>query len=443
MSTSASRTTYSADATVAQRNSLRVTIAGAAGTIIEYYDFAIYGYMATMIAVHFFVPGDPAASLLGTFATFAVAFFLRIPGGILFGHIGDKFGRKRALSWTIALMVVSTVMIGFIPSYATLGLWATMLLVLARCLQGISAGGEIAGAVSFVAEHAPNDKRATRTSVVSVGATAGSLMASLIALGLTSIFSPDEIEAWAWRIPFLISLPLGVFGWILRNSTEESPQFAETETAETKMPKTKTGLPVITVIKQYPGTVVKIVGLCAMHSGAYWIATVYVATYLQTSAGFTSQVAYLSSTIALLVGIATTLFSGRLSDRIGRRATHFIGAGFAAVSGFPIFMMMQSGSAATAILGHCLLMICVALIMGTGFTSYTEMLPTKIRYSGIALSSNTAQTLLGGPAPFIATALIAVTGNALAPAGFFVFCAVLTLIATLFMKETKGIELPN
>lgn len=414
----------------------RVTAAGAVGTVIEYYDFAIYGYMATMLSMHFFVPGDSTASLLGTFATFAVAFFLRIPGGILFGHVGDKYGRKRALSWTIGLMVLATVLIGLIPSYATLGLWATFLLVLARCLQGLSAGGEIAGAVSFVAEHAPRDKRATKTSMVSVGATAGSLTASLIALGLTSVFPADDIAAWAWRIPFLISLPLGVFGWIIRNSTEESPAFSNTETV-------KTATPVLDVLRNYPGTVVKIVGLCAMHSGAYWIATVYVATYLQTSAGFSSQVAYLSSTIALITGIATTMLSGRLSDRIGRRATHFIGAGLAAVIGIPIFMLMQSGSAAGAIVGHCLLMICVALIMGTGFTSYTEMLPTKIRYSGIALSSNTAQTLLGGPAPFIATALIAMTGNALAPAGFFVFCAVLTLTATFFMKETKGIELPN
>lgn len=423
-----------------RKQSLKVTVAGAAGTIIEYYDFAIYGYMATMIAVHFFVLGDPTASLLGTFATFAVAFFLRIPGGILFGHIGDKYGRKRALSWTIGLMVTATVLIGLIPSYATLGLWATLLLVLARCLQGISAGGEIAGAVSFVAEHAPNDKRATRTSMVSVGATIGSLVASLIALMLTSMFPVESVETWAWRLPFILSLPLGILGWILRNRTEESPRFAE-QSEETDAGGAE--MPVMTVLRNYPGTVVKIVGLCAMHSGAYWIATVYVATYLQTTAGFTSQVAYLSSTIALIIGIATTVMSGRLSDRIGRKATHFIGAGTAVVSGLPIFMMMQSGNTAAAIFGHCLLMVCVALIMGTGFTSYTEMLPTRIRYSGIALSTNTAQTLLGGPAPFIATALIAFTGNPLAPAGFFVFCALLTLAATFFMKETKGIELPN
>lgn len=423
--------------TLTRRRATRRTMAaGIVGSIIEYYDFTIYGYMATMLSAHFFVRSDPTAALLGTFATFAVAFFLRIPGGIIFGHMGDKFGRKRALTWTIGLMVVATFMIGLIPSYATLGIWATVLLVLARCLQGISAGGEVGGAISYVAEHAPREKRATRTSLVSVGVTSGSLVASLVGLGLTSFFSEEAVEAWVWRIPFLISLPLGIIGWLIRNVAEETPKFKEAEIG-------KQDVPILEFVKKYPRTMVKIFCLVAMHSGAYYIAIVYVATYLQTTAGFSSQVAFLSSTIALTVGIITTNLSGRLSDRIGRRATHFIGSGLAAVLGFPLFMLMSGGSAAAAIVGHCLLMICVALIMGTGFTAYTEMLPTRVRYSGIALSSNAAQTILGGPAPFISTALIAMTGNGLAPAGFFVFCAVLTLSATFFLKETKGIELPS
>lgn len=210
-------------------STVKVVRGAIVGTVLEYYDFGIYGYMATAIAALFFVSHDDTAALLGTFAAFAVAFFLRIPGGIYFGHIGDKYGRKKALTWTIFLMVVATFVMGLIPTYVTIGVWATIILVLCRCLQGFAAGGELGGANAFVSEQAPLEHRALQTSLVNSGTYLGSLLASLVALAVNSMFDPETILSWAWRIPFLLSVVMGVIGIWIRNHLDETPQFKELE----------------------------------------------------------------------------------------------------------------------------------------------------------------------------------------------------------------------
>lgn len=221
-----------APSTNPKQSPLTVIRAAVVGTVVEYYDFGIYGYMATTIAALFFVSDDPTAALLGTFAAFAVAFFLRVPGGIFFGHIGDKYGRKNALSWTILLMVVATAGIGLLPTYVTLGVWATSVLVLCRCLQGFAAGGELGGANAFVSESAPTRWRATQTSMVNTGTYIGSLLASLCALALNSVFTDEQILSWAWRIPFLLSLVIGGVGIWIRNRLDDTPEFKELENKE-------------------------------------------------------------------------------------------------------------------------------------------------------------------------------------------------------------------
>ncbi|UYP18721.1 MFS transporter [Rhodococcus sp. Z13] len=419
-----------------KQSTAKVIRAAVVGTIVEYYDFGIYGYMATMVATLFFVSSDDTAALLGTFAAFAVAFFLRVPGGIFFGHIGDKYGRKNALSWTILLMVVATAAMGLMPTYATMGVWATVLLVLARCLQGFAAGGELGGANAFVSESAPARWRATQTSMVNWGTYLGSLVASLVALGITSVFSEEQILAWAWRVPFLLSLVIGVVGIWIRNHLEDTPQFQElSEKGETK------SLPVAELLKTSGGSVVKIIFLGALIIGGYYIASVYAATYLQTTGGLSSSVAFLSTCIALVLGVITLPISGYMADKYGRQPVLFAGSVAAAVLGVPMFVLMSGGSAWQAILGQAVLFICVSVVNGASFVTYVEMLKASVRYSGIALGNNVTNMCLGGTAPFIATWLIDVTGNSLAPAGYFVFCALLTLGAVFFVKETKGIEL--
>ncbi|MGH3585170.1 MAG: MFS transporter [Pseudonocardia sp.] len=414
----------------------RVIRAAIIGTVVEYYDFGIYGYMATFVAALFFVSEDPTASLLGTFAAFAVAFFLRVPGGILFGHIGDRYGRKKALSWTILLMAVATAAIGALPSYFTLGVWATVGLVLCRCLQGFAAGGELGGANAFVTESAPARWRATQTSMVNSGTYFGSLFASLVALGATSILTHEQLLEWAWRIPFLLSLPIGLVGLWIRTRLEDTPQFqALEEQGEVKK------VPVTELLRTNRSGLLKIIGLGPLITGGYYIASVYAATYLQTTAGHSSQVAFLSTAIALVAGAIALPLSGHLADRIGRKPVFFLGSGAAVVLGVPMFMLMAAGPAWQAILGQTVLFVCVSVVNGTSYVAYAEMLSASTRYSGLALGNNVTNTFVGGTAPFIATWLIGLTGQPLAPAGFFVFCALITLGTTFFITETRGCAL--
>ncbi len=426
-----------AESTAGQGKSIaKVVRAAVVGTVVEYYDFGIYGYMATTIAALFFAKGDDTAALLGTFATFAVAFFLRVPGGIIFGHVGDKHGRKRALSWTILLMVAATALMGLMPTYLTLGIWATVALVLARCLQGFAAGGELGGANAFVSESAPTRRRATYTAMVNSGTYLGSLVASLIALAMTSLFTKDEILHWAWRIPFLLSLLIGGVGIWIRNSMEETPQFDEmAKKGETKK------VPIMELLRSSGGPLVKIVFLGAFITGGYYIASVYAATYLQKSGHQSSSVAFLSTSLALVLGVATLPIAGAAADRYGRRPVLIGGSVAGVVLGVPMFMLMAGGGVWQAIFGQSVLFIAVSVVNAASYVSYVEMLKASVRYSGLALGNNITNMLLGGTAPFIATWLIDVTRNSLAPAGYFVFCAVLTLAAALFVRETKGIEL--
>ncbi len=419
-----------------KQSTAKVIRAAVVGTVVEYYDFGIYGYMATMVATLFFVSENETAALLGTFAAFAVAFFLRVPGGIFFGHIGDKYGRKTALSWTILLMVVATAAMGLMPTYATLGVWATALLVLARCLQGFAAGGELSGANAFVSESAPARWRATQTSLVNSGTYLGSLVASLVALGITSAFTEEQILEWAWRVPFLLSVVIGVVGVWIRNHLEDTPQFeALADKGETKK------LPFVELLRTSGGSVVKIVMLGALIVGGYYIASVYAATYLQTEGGQTKSVAFLSTSLALVLGVITLPIAGYTADKIGRKPVLFAGCAASAILGMPMFMLMAGGTIWQAVLGQSVLFICVSVVNGASFVVYVEMLKASVRYSGIALGNNITNMCLGGTAPFIATYLIDVTGNSLAPAGYFVFCALLSLAAVFTIKETKGIEL--
>ncbi|MFD3683290.1 MFS transporter [Nocardiopsis sp. NPDC058631] len=415
---------------------VKVIRAAIIGTVVEYYDFGIYGYMATFVAMLFFVSEDPTAALMGTFAAFAVAFFMRVPGGIFFGHIGDRYGRKQALSWTILLMVLATALIGLLPNYFTLGVWATILLVLCRCVQGFAAGGELGGANAFVAESAPARWRATQTSLVNSGTYLGSLFAALVALAATSLFTEQQMLDWAWRIPFLLSLPIGVIGLYIRSHLDDTPQFKElADQGETKK------VPVKTLLVTNWRSVLKIIGLGAVITGGYYIVSVYAATYLQTTAGHSSQLAFASTAVAMVVGAATLPLSGYLADTIGRKKVILIGSVAAALLGFPMFMMMAAGPAWAAVVGQAVLFVCVSIVNGASFVTYAEMLSASTRYSGIALGNNVTNTLLGGTAPFVATWLISATGQSLAPAGYFVLTALITLVTVFFVAETRGTEL--
>ncbi|HEY5854930.1 MAG TPA: MFS transporter [Aldersonia sp.] len=409
----------------------RVVTGSIVGTVVEYYDFGIYGYMATVLAALFFHSADPTAALLGTLAAFAVAFFLRIPGGILFGHIGDKYGRKRALSWTILLMCIATLGIGLLPTYVTLGIWAAVLLVLLRCLQGIAAGGELGGATAFVAESAANQTRATLTSLVNVGINIGSLCAALVALLVNTIFTTEQIESAAWRIPFLLSLPLAFVGIWIRSRMEDTPQFERLkESGEVAK------VPVAELFRNSRSTIVRVACLSALFTGGHYVAYVYAPIHMQTVGEHSKTLSFASTCVALIFGGVLMHLSGRLSDRVGRRPVFLAAAIAGLVVTIPAFALMGGGSPASAVCGQLLLSVPVSLSIGPAFAAFAEMLKASVRYSGISLGMNVAQLILGGTAPFLCAWLVVLTGVDLAPAGFFALCAVFVLLGAARMKET-------
>ena len=418
----------------------RVIIAGAVGSVIEYFDFGVYGYVATILAVHFFASDDPVAALLSTLATFAVAFVLRPVGALIFGHFGDRFGRKNALAATVILMAAASGLIGILPSYAAIGLGATVLLVLARCLQGLAAGGELGGAASFVAEKSPNERRGLFTSTTQMGALGGSLLASLSILILNATLGEAFMHDWGWRIPFLIAIPLGLFGMWIRSGLEESEEFEEARAAAAEMKKKQQPIRVLFV--QYPGKLIQVVALSVLLFSAYYIGYVYVNIHMQTVLGFSADFAYLSTTLTLVVSVILMPVFGHLSDKVGRRQV-FIWASVAGiVLAVPAFVLFEAGGA-VAILSHVILGLVDSALMGVALSTYAEMFPTHVRYTGIAFGFSVGAALAGGTSPYIATWLVDATGNALAPAFFLAATGVITLIAALFLKETRGIDLQD
>lgn len=418
-----------------QKISPRVVLAGAVGSIVEYYDFAVYGYVATILAVHFFSNADPATALLSTLATFAVAFVLRPVGAILFGHLGDRYGRKNALAATVILMAAASGLIGILPTYAAIGVGATALLVLGRCIQGLAAGGELGGAASFVAERSPNNKRGLLCSTTQMGALAGSLLASLTVTVLNQILGEETMGDWGWRIPFIFGVLIGLVGLWIRNSLHESEVFKAVKDSPVKKKA-----PIAVLFKTHPGMLAQVVGLSILLFSAYYIAYVYVNIHMQTVLGFDANFAYMSTTLTLLVSVVAMPLFGALSDRIGRKPV-FVGATIAAVLlALPAFLLFEQGGA-VAVVAHIILGLTDSALMGVALSTYAEMFPTAIRYTGIAFGFSVGAALAGGTAPYIATWLVQVTGNPLAPAFFLIGTAFITLVPALRLKETKGISL--
>lgn len=418
-----------------QKVSPRVVLAGAVGSVVEYYDFAVYGYVATILAAKFFVSDDPSAALLLTLATFALAFVLRPIGGIIFGHFGDRYGRKNALAGTIVLMAGASGLIGVLPTYAAIGVGATALLVLARCAQGIAAGGELGGAASFVAEYSPRHRRGLLCSTTQTGALAGALLASATVALLNAGLGDAAMSDWGWRIPFLIAIPLGVVGLWIRWRLAETPRFEalEKEEGERKAP-------LIELLRDHRRALVQCIGLSILLFSAYYVFYVYINIHLQTVVGVSAGAALWSTTATLVVATLCMPLFGALSDKVGRKPV-FLGASLAAlIMSIPGFMLLEQGGA-TAVFAHIALGLIDSALMGAAFSTFAELFTTRIRYTGIALGFNIGAATAGGTAPYICTWLVDTSGVSVAPAYFVMATAVITLATALTLKETAGSRL--
>ncbi|NIF23231.1 MFS transporter [Candidatus Pantoea multigeneris] len=417
----------------------KVTTAAAIGNFVEWFDFAVYGFLATLIAQQFFSASQPHAALLQTFAVFAVAFALRPLGGIVCGMLGDKLGRKRILSLTVLLMAAATTVIGLLPTYQSIGLWAPILLTLTRCLQGFSAGGEYAGACAYVMEHAPNHKRAWYGSFITVSTFTAFACAAVLTYALDAVLSVEQMSHWGWRIPFLIAAPLGLVGVYLRLRMEETPAFRAALSENHSAPHS----PLTETVRHQGGNILRLGAFISLTALSFYMFTTYFSTYLQLEGHFSRTQSLRVSTLALLFAAALCPLAGALCDRIGRRKTIRLTGCWVIFTVYPAYWLANSGHLGAAIFGVLLLATGAVLSGVVTAALLSEVFPTRARYTASAITYNLAYTLFGGTAPLVATWLISLTGSSLAPAFYLILVALLAISGGMALPETSRISLQD
>ena len=415
-----------------EETSIRRAIVGASvGNTVEWFDFAVYGYLAVTLGAVFFPSEDPTISLLSSFAVFGVAFVMRPLGGLFFGPLGDRIGRQRTLATVIILMSVSTFAIALLPGYATIGIWAPILLVAARLLQGFSAGGEFGGASAFIAEYSPDNRRGFLVSWLEFSTLIGFILGSTSVLVLSSVLSEDALTSWGWRIPFLLAGPLGLIGLYIRLRLDDTPEFRALESAGEVSQS-----PFKETITQNWRPILQVAGLVIIQNAGFYIVLTYMQTYITEQLGFSTTSASLSTVLTLLVGMALIPPLGALSDRVGRKPVLMASCVGFVVLTYPLFLLLNAGSLAGAIAAHVALGALLAVYLSTTIAALTELFPTRVRYGGFSIGYNVSVAIFGGAAPFLATYLISVTGNPLSPAFYLIAAAIATALTLLTIKET-------
>lgn len=414
----------------------RAVVAGVIGNVLEWYDFGVYGYFAATISQLFFPAGDPRVSLLLTFAVFGVGFVMRPVGSIVFGIYGDRAGRRKALSAVIFLMAISTFAIGILPTYQQAGLLAPVLLVIVRLLQGLSAGGEWGGSTSYIVEYAPEGRRGYIGSWQQVSVGGGFLLGSLSAALLNQIIPHDALVAWGWRVPFLLGILVGLLGGYLRWRLSDTPKFTEIEEHGEV-----SHAPFIEAVTKYPRETLTIFGLTLHNTVAYYIPIVYMTSYIISVAKLAPSSALWINTTCLVVFVVLIPIWGALSDRIGRKPLLLLSAGGYVVLSYPLFMMASSGSAKLALAAQLVMIIFLSFYSGPAPATYSEIFPTRVRYTALSIGYNIAVAIFGGFAPFISTWLIQVTGNNLAPSYYLMAAAIITFLVILRIRETAFVPL--
>ncbi|MEU7639800.1 glycine betaine/L-proline transporter ProP [Streptomyces sp. NPDC039016] len=425
----------------------RAVSAAALGNAMEWFDFGVYSYIAVTLGHVFFPSGNPTAQLLSTFGTFAAAFLVRPLGGMFFGPLGDRIGRQKVLAITMIMMAAGTFAIGLIPSYATIGVGAPILLLLARLVQGFSTGGEYGGASTFIAEYAPDKKRGFLGSWLEFGTLAGYVGGAGLVTLITALLSTDALHSWGWRIPFLIAGPMGIIGLYLRMRLEETPAFArlekEAQAKEKARREAEKRIGLRQMIFGQWRAMLLCVGLVLVFNVTDYMLLSYLPSY------FTSELKY-DETHGLMVILAVMVammcvqpFVGKLSDRFGRRPVIATGCvGFLVLS-VPALLLIRQGSLAaiavgTGVLG--LLLVCFTAAMPSALPA---LFPTKVRYGSLSIGFNISVSLFGGTTPLVVTALIGATGNKMLPAYYMMAAAVIGIVAVALMPETARKPLPG
>jgi MHS family proline/betaine transporter-like MFS transporter len=411
----------------------RVIAASFVGNFVEWFDYAVYGYLAATIATVFFPDSDRTTGLLLTFAVFAISFFVRPLGGLVWGSLGDRLGRRTALSYSILVMSAATFCIALLPSYAAVGLLSPVLLLVVRVVQGFSASGEYAGASSFLVEYAPRGRRGIYAAVVPASTAAGLLFGSLIAAGLTGLLSDPQMHSFGWRLPFLLAAPMGLVGRYIRYRLEDTPAFLALE-QDDEVART----PALEMFRVHRKALLLALGAALLNAVAFYVLLSYMPTYLSEELGFGQTESFLATTVSLATYIGFIFLTGLASDRVGRRTMLLAASVMFVVFTVPAFALLDRAGFLVVVLLQVVLGGMLTLNDGTLPSFLAEIFPTKVRYSGFAVSFNVANAVFGGTAPFVATLLISSTGSHIAPAWYLVAAAAVSGLAVLMSPERES-----
>jgi MHS family proline/betaine transporter-like MFS transporter len=413
------------------RGQVRLTVGTVGlGTFIEWFEYASYAYLATTIAIVFFPNADPTVALLQTFGVFAISFLIRPVGGLFWGHFGDRIGPKRTLTLTIVGMGVATFTIGVLPGFATIGVAAPILLLLARMLQSFCASGEYSGAAVLLAEHAPLDKRARWVSTVPLATSAGFLGASVASTALNGLLGGDAMQEWGWRVPFLLAAVLTIVVRYIRSKVSDSPVRKKMEKEESVATA-----PLRDLVRGHWKSMLRMLFIMAVNASGYYLVLTYMVTYIEVELGLSAFQSSVILSLALILYLPLIFLGAWLSDSFGRRRLLIVNAvGFILIS-YPAFVLLGQSGFLGVLLIQISLVALFSLNDSTFAVYFIEAVPPQVRLSGFSIPFNFGNAIFGGTAPFIATWLISLTDNSYAPAFLIMGLSLLGLIALLFQGD--------
>ena len=403
----------------------KMIAAGAIGNILEWYDFAVYGYFATSIGRVFFPKEDPIAQLLFAFGIFAIGYLMRPLGGMLIGHIGDRVGRKEALSISVTAMAIPTFIVGILPGYEAIGLAAPILLTLSRMLQGLSVGGEYTTSIVFMVENAPNKRRGLAGALACCGATLGILLGSATGAILAAVMSPEGLNSWGWRIPFLFGLAIGFLGLMLRRNLEVS----NGAIGEQKQPLRE-------ILQSHRPLLAKLAGLSVFTAVSFYLVFVYLVSWLQLIDKMGQDISLKINTISMVALIPVTIAAGALSDRIGRKPLLVGTVVTTIILAYPLFNGMYHHSQVVVQLCQLGFSLLVGIFLGVAPAFMAETAPAHVRSTSLALGYNLTVGIIGGLTPLTATWLVNRTHSGIAPVLMIIAASLISFATLLFMKET-------